>query len=91
MSIDIKDEELVRNLVQYAKCGSCRRNTPVPETSWFSINGSEKDSKVKPEMLLSLEDVRAMNNAAENERDRTLISVLFEATLRPSELLAMKV
>ncbi|MEM4521043.1 MAG: tyrosine-type recombinase/integrase, partial [Candidatus Bathyarchaeia archaeon] len=83
---------LVRKLVQYAKCGSCGRNTPVPpEVSWFSINRSEKDSKVKPEMLLSLEDVKAMINAAENERDRALISVLFEAALRPSELLTMKV
>jgi len=83
---------LVRKLVQYAKCGSCGRNTSVPpEVSWFSINRSEKDSKVKPEMLLSLEDVKAMINAAENERDRALISVLFEAALRPSELLTMKV
>jgi len=83
---------LVRKLVQYAKCGSCGRNTPVPpEVSWFSINRSEKDSKVKPEMLLSLEDVKAMINAAENERDRALISVLFEAALRPSELLTMRV
>ncbi|MGB9960347.1 MAG: tyrosine-type recombinase/integrase [Candidatus Bathyarchaeales archaeon] len=83
---------LVRKLVQYAKYGNCGRNTPVPpEVSWFSIGRSEKDSKVKPEMLLSIEDVKAIINAAENERDKALISVLFEAALRPSELLTMKV
>ncbi|MEM2762555.1 MAG: tyrosine-type recombinase/integrase, partial [Candidatus Bathyarchaeia archaeon] len=48
-------------------------------------------SRVKPEALLSIEDVKAMINAAENERDRALISVLFEAALRPSELLTMRV
>jgi len=46
---------------------------------------------VKPESLLSLDDVKAMINAAENERDKALISVLFEATLRPGEILTMNV
>lgn len=41
-------------------------------------------------MLLTPDDVKAMINAAENERDRALISVLFEAALRPSELLSMR-
>jgi len=40
---------------------------------------NERDSRVKPEALLKPEDVKAMINAAENECDRTLISVLFEA------------
>lgn len=34
----------------------------------------EGDSSVKPEALLTPEDVRAIINAAENERDRALIS-----------------
>ena len=83
---------VVRKLIQYAKYGSCGRGAPVPpEVSWFNIKRSEKDSRVKPEMLLSLDDVKAMINAAENERDKALISVLFEAALRPGELLTMKV
>ncbi|MGB9779068.1 MAG: tyrosine-type recombinase/integrase, partial [Candidatus Bathyarchaeales archaeon] len=83
---------VVRKLVQYARYGSCARKTPVPpEVAWFSVNRSEKDSRVKPESLLSLDDVKAMINAAENERDKALISVLFEAALRPGEILTMNV
>jgi len=74
---------VVRKIVQYAKYGSCSRKTPLPpEVSWFSVNRSEKDSRVKPDSLLLLGDVKAMINAAENERDKALISVLFEASLR---------
>lgn len=57
----------------------------------FSVNRSEKDSRVRPDSLISLNDVKAMVNAAENERDKALISILFEAALRPGELLAMNV
>ena len=83
---------VVRKIIQYAKYGSCSRKTPIPsEVSWFSINRSEKDSRVKPDSLLSPEDVKAMINAAENERDKALISVLFEGALRPGEILTMNV
>ncbi|MEM3550319.1 MAG: tyrosine-type recombinase/integrase [Candidatus Bathyarchaeia archaeon] len=83
---------VVRKLVQYAKCGSCARRSPLPpEVAWFSVNRNDKDSRVKPESLLSLDDVRAMINVAENERDKALLSVLFEAALRPGEILTMNV
>jgi len=83
---------VVRKLIQYAKYGSCARKTPIPpEVAWFSINEEEKDSRVKPESLLTLEDVKRMINAAENERDKALISVHFEAALRPGELLTMNI
>jgi hypothetical protein len=40
---------VVRKLVQYAKQGSCAPKIPVPEeVAWFSINRSEKGSRVKP-------------------------------------------
>jgi len=42
-------------------------------------------------MLMTLEEIKAMINSAENERDRTLVSVLFEGALRPGELLSMTV
>lgn len=81
---------VVRRLVQYAKLGSCARGTPLPDgVTWFNVNTSEKASRVKPESLLMLEEVKAMMNAAENERDRALVSVLFEAALRPGELLGL--
>lgn len=62
---------VVRKLVQYAKQGSCVPKTLVPEeVAWFSINRSEKDSKVKPEMLLTLEEVKVMMDATENGREK---------------------
>jgi len=84
---------VVRKLVQYAKFGSCARKTPIPpEVAWFSVRTrDDKDNRVKPESLLTVEEVRAMMAAAENERDKALVSVLFEAALRPGELLGMTV
>ncbi len=84
---------VIRKLVQYAKFGSCSKKTPIPpEVSWFSVSTrDDKDSRVKPESLLTIEEVKRMMAAAENERDRALLSVLFEAALRPGELLGMTV
>ncbi len=84
---------VVRKLVQYAKFGNCAKKTPIPpEVTWFSVRTrDDKDSRVKPESLLTLDEVKRMMVAAENERDRALVSVLFEAALRPGELLGMTV
>jgi integrase/ribosomal protein L40E len=82
----------VKKLLQYAKCGSCHRKAPVPpEASWIEVKADDKDSRVTPESLLTAEDVKAMIRQAENERDKALIAVLFEAALRPGELLTMRV
>lgn len=82
----------LRKLIQFAKYGSCDRKTPIPdEASWIPLNVSEKDSRVKPELLLTPDEVKAMIRAAENERDKALISILYEAALRPGELLSMNV
>lgn len=80
---------IVRKIVQYAKFGSCSRKTPIPpEVAWFSVRArDDKDSRVKPESLLTLEEVKRMMAVAENERDRALVSVLYEVALRPGELL----
>ena len=87
------DEKLtLRKLIQYAKYGSCDRNTPLPqEVSWFSLRVKERDSRVTPDSLLSREDFEAIVKATENPRDRALVYVLFEAALRPGELLTMTV
>jgi len=84
---------VVRKIVQYAKQGSCAKRTPIPqEVAWFSVRSrDDKDSRVRPDSLLTVEEVKAILAAAENERDRAMISVLFEAGLRPGELLSMRV
>jgi len=82
----------LRKLIQYAKYGSCDRKTPLPpEVSWISLKVKEKDTRVTPENLLSMENFKAIVKATGNSRDRALVYVLFEAALRPGELLNMNV
>jgi hypothetical protein len=53
------------------KCGSCHRKAPVPpEALWIEVKADEKDSRVTPESLLTVEDVKTMIKEAENERDK---------------------
>jgi integrase len=87
------DHKLVfRKLVQYAKCGSCAKGTPLPaEISWISLTVKEKDSRVTPENLFTPEEFTAIVKATRNKRDRAMVYVLFEAALRPGELLTMRV
>jgi integrase/recombinase XerD len=87
------DSKLVlRKIVQYAKQGNCAKGTPLPsEVSWISLVVKEKDFRAKPENLLTQDDVASMVRAAANTRDRALVYVLFEAALRPGELLTMVV
>jgi integrase len=82
----------LRKLVQYAKCGRCDRETPLPpEVSWIRLTVKEKDARTTPESLLTPEDFKAIVNATRNRRDRAMVYVLFEAALRPGELLTMRV
>ncbi|MCL2173610.1 MAG: site-specific integrase [Candidatus Bathyarchaeota archaeon] len=88
-----RDKKLVlRKLIQYAKVGSCAKGTPLPpEISWISLAVKEKDSRVTPESLLTPEDFTAIIKATTNKRDRAMVYVLFEAALRPGELLTMQI
>jgi len=82
----------LRKIIQYGKFGSCDKKTPLPsEVSWISLNVGKDDSRVKPENLLTPEDVKVIVARAENERDRALLQVFFEGAFRPGELLTMKV
>ena len=47
----------------------------------------DKNNSVKPESLLTVEEVRAMMAAAENGRNKALVSALFKVALHPGELL----
>jgi integrase len=83
---------IIRKLIQYAKLGSCDKKTPLPpEVAWISLTLKEKDLRVKPESILKPEDLKAIIESAENERDKALLYVLFEGAFRPGELLTMKV
>jgi len=82
----------LRKFIQYAKLGSCDKKTPLPpEIAWFSLTVREKDSRVTPENLLTPEDFKAIVQKIENRRDKALVHILFEAALRPGELLGMTV
>ena len=83
---------MLRKFIQYAKYGRCDRETPLPpEVSWIKLRVKENDSRVTPDNLLSKEEFKAIVKATENSRDRALVYVLFEAALRPGELLTMTV
>ena len=82
----------LRKLVQYAKNGSCAKGTPLPpEVNWISLTVKEKDPRVTPENLLTQEDFTAIIKATTNKRDKAMVYVLFEAALRPGELLTMHI
>ena len=87
------DKKLIlRKLVQYAKAGSCAKGTPLPsEVNWISLTIKEKDPRVTPENLLTQEEFIAIIKATTNKRDRAMIYVLFEAALRPGEILTMTI
>ena len=83
---------VLRKLIQYAKYGRCDHETPIPpEVSWIKLVVKENDTRVTPENLLTPKEFKAIVKVAENARDRALIYVLFEAALRPGELLGMNV
>lgn len=83
---------LLRKLVQYAKCGACDRDTPLPdEVKWITLKVKEKEQRATPESLLTPNEFAAILKATENTRDRALIYVMFEGALRPGELLSMTV
>jgi len=83
---------LLRKLVQYAKYGSCDRNTPLPpEVSWIRLKVKKDKTRTTPESLLTKEDFEKLVKATANSRDKALLHVLFEAALRPGELLTMTV
>ena len=82
----------LRKIVQYAKDGSCTKDTPIPpEVSWISLTVKEKDSRVTPENLLTPEELTNIIKITTNKRDKAMIYVLFEAALRPGELLTMQI
>ncbi|MEM2189124.1 MAG: tyrosine-type recombinase/integrase [Nitrososphaerota archaeon] len=87
------DKKLIlRKLIQYAKVGRCDKDAPLPpEVGWIKLNVKERDSRVTPEALLEDKDIKAMIEAADNPRDRAMLHVLFEAALRPGELLSMRI
>lgn len=87
------DKKIVlRKLIQYVKYRSCDRSTPMPpEASWINLTVKGRDARATPEALPAHEDFEATVKAAGNPGDRAMLHALFEAALRPGELLGMSV
>ena len=82
----------LRKIIQYAKNGSCAKGTPIPpEVSWISLTVKEKNPRVTPENLLTTDEFTSIIKATDNKRDSAIVYVLFEAALRPGELLTMTI
>lgn len=81
-------------LVHFAKTGDIgdRDNGYVDEVSWIRPSRYEdKGEGIKPEDLLTVEDVSALIDKTTNKRDRAMFWVMFEGAFRPGELLHLKV
>jgi integrase len=89
-----RDKKVVlKRLIQYAKYGSCDKKTPLPpEVSWIRIGSIDNDeTRVKPEDILTEDELKALLIAAKHPRDKAAISVLYEGALRPGEFFSMKI
>ena len=84
---------LIKKLVTYAKTN--KLDPVVDEVAWIKVSQfvrqSEKESRATPEALLTSEEFLKLVSAASSTRNRAIIYVAYEAALRPSELLTMKV
>ncbi|MEM0053278.1 MAG: tyrosine-type recombinase/integrase [Nitrososphaeria archaeon] len=82
-----------KKLVSYAKTGDSD-NAP-PEVAWIRPHAysreADRESRARPEALLTEEEVLKIISCARNMRDRAMLWVHFEGALRPGELLTMKV
>lgn len=82
-----------KKLVSYAKTGDS--DNASPEVAWIRPHAysreADKESRARPENLLTEEEVVKIISCARNLRDRAMLWVFFEGALRPGELLTMKV
>ena len=89
-----RDKKLtLKKLIQYAKHGCCDKDTPYPpEVSWIKLGSIRDDNtRITPENLLTIEDVKAMLRAAKHPMHKALISLAYETSARPEELLTMEI
>jgi len=84
---------LVKKFISYAKTGQI--DISAEEVAWIKISQfeklAEKESRATPEALLTTEEILKLISAAGSIRNRAIIYVAYEAALRPSELLTMKI
>lgn len=84
---------LVKKLISFSKTG--KTDVAVEEVSWMKVSQfekqAEKESRATPESLLTQDEFLKLVSASGSTRNRAIIYVAYEAALRPSELLTMKV
>lgn len=61
-----------------------------PETRWIRTTVSRR-GRILPEQLITEEEIQRMLSKAVNTRDRAFIMMLYDAGLRPSEILSLKI
>ncbi len=69
--------------------GSLKANNDKRNLKWIKINTSLSQEK-KPKDIVTLEERNSMLNACDNDRDRCLISMLYDSGCRIGELLTLK-
>jgi integrase len=58
---------------------------------WIRIGNGHPSKEMKPEYLISKEEVNKLIEASENARDKALFSTLYDSGVRIGELLTMKI
>ncbi len=68
------------------------KNKSYPEcVEWIRIGNSHPSREVKPESLISQEEVNKLIEASENARDKAIFSTLYDSGIRLGELLTMRI
>ncbi len=67
-------------------------NENYPEcVKWIKVGNGHPSRQVKPEQLISKEEVNKLIDASENARDKALFSTLYDSGVRIGELLTMRI
>jgi integrase len=81
---------ILKRLFKFIRTGSVEREIPFPEEVRFLKSTIKANERELPEFLTPA-DVESMIGISDNQRDRAMLAVGFEAGLRASELLLLNV
>ena len=79
---------ILKRFYKFVRTGSVDREEPFPQEVRFLKSTLKANERELPEYLTPT-DVELMIKACDNQRDRVMLSVCFEAGLRASEILLM--
>ncbi|MEM3198250.1 MAG: tyrosine-type recombinase/integrase, partial [Thermoplasmata archaeon] len=58
---------------------------------WIRIGNGHPSKQVKPESLVTIEEINQLISACENQRDKAIFSTIYDSGIRLGDLLSMKI